>query len=52
MELVYIIFNDTASSCDCVASDGETINGGLIGRDVDGGGRGLILGSLLSRNLS
>jgi hypothetical protein len=34
------------------ASDGRANNEGLIGSYVEGSGRGLILGSLLSQNLS
>ena len=37
---------------DCAGSDGKTINEVLIEKDVEGSGSGLILGSLLPRNLS
>lgn len=52
MELVDSIFNDTASGSNSVASDDETIHGRFLGRNVEEGGRCLILGSPLSRNLS
>jgi hypothetical protein len=35
---MYGLFHDTASNCDCVASNDTTINESCIGKDLEGSG--------------